>query len=66
MWGRKREAMMILLLRSELIAADDEERAVAAVLGGEGEYLCSDQFSSMTSGATCVPAINSDRAAGAE
>lgn len=44
-WGRKREAMMILLLRSELIAAYDEGIAVAAVLGGEDEYLCHDQFS---------------------
>ena len=65
-WGRKREAMMILWLRRELIAADDEERAVGAVLGGEGEYLCSDQFSSMTSGATCVPAIDSAPGAGAD
>ena len=65
-WGRKREAMMILWLRRELIAADDEERTVGAVLGGEGEYLCSDQFSSMTSGATCVLAIDSAPGAGAD
>lgn len=64
-WGRKREAMMILLLRRELIAADDEGRAVGGVVGGEGEYLCSDQFSSMTSGATCVPAMDSAPGAGA-
>ena len=57
---------MILWLRRELIAADDEERTVGAVLGGEGEYLCSDQFSSMTSGATCVLAIDSAPGAGAD